>query len=161
MNRIGDNLVHFGPNERLVRSLIAARVRFVVVGGLAVAWHCIERQADDMDLLVEPTKENSVNIFNVLVGLGVVGHSAESFTKLGLQAPLKSIFYAELMTPKPDEEEFSSVEASAVDAKLFGMPVRLASIETLLRMKEIAVRSTAGRQDKHLRDIELLKLYAV
>jgi len=101
MNRIGDNLVHFGANENIIRGLVDLGARFVVIGGLAVAWHCPERQADDMDLLVEPTLENSTRVFRALARLGLTGFSAESFAHLGLQVPLKQNHYAELLTPEP------------------------------------------------------------
>jgi hypothetical protein len=88
-NRIGDKLVHFGANEELVRALSDAGVKFVVIGGLAVAWHCPERQADDMDLLVDPSAENSARIVAALAKLRLHGFTADSFARLGLQVPLK------------------------------------------------------------------------
>ena len=156
-NRIGNNLVHFGANEELVRALSNAGVRFVVVGGLAVAWYCPERQADDMDLLVEPTSENSERIALVLTKLRIVGFSPESFAKPGLQVPLKQTFHAELLTPQQEAPTFSEIEAGAVDAKLFNIPVRLASVLTLIEMKKRAVQSATEQQEKHLKDIVLLE----
>jgi len=50
MNKVGDTLIHNGANEELVRALQSEGVEFVVVRGLAVAWYCSDRQADDMDL---------------------------------------------------------------------------------------------------------------
>lgn len=159
-NRVGDNLIHFGSNEELVRALTGAGVKFVVIGGLAVAWHCSERQADDMDLLVEPTAENSARIANALAGVRITGFSSESFWKQSLQIPLKRTFYAELLTPREGSLSFSEVEAGAVNAKLFNIPVRLASVSALLEMKKYAVRSMTEQQDKHLKDIALLEQHA-
>ena len=156
-NRIGDNLVHFSANEELVRALSDAGVKFVVVGGLAVAWYCPERQADDMDLLVEPTAENSERIARALANLRIAGFFPESFARHGLQVPLKHIFYAELLTPQEDAPTFSEIEAGAADAKLFNIPVRLASVSALIEMKKRAVRSAPEQQEKHLKDIALLE----
>ena len=156
-NRIGDNLIHFGTNEELVSALVSANVRFIVIGGLAVAWHCLTRQADDMDLLVEPSAENSKQISLALTKLQLNGFSDESFAKPGLQVPLKNHYYAELLTPSDDGPKFSELESQAVDAKLFNIPVRVASISTLIAMKQRAAQIEPAQSEKHLRDIRLLK----
>lgn len=157
MNRFGDNLVHFGPNEHIVRNLLDVGAKFVVVGGLAVAWHCRERQADDMDLLIEPTTENSSRVSQGLARLGLTGFGPESFARLGLQVPLKQNYYAELLTPEPTGLSYQEVESCAVDAKLFGMPVRVASVETLIQMKKRAAACAEGQCQKHEADIALLE----
>lgn len=156
-NRIGNNLVHFAANKELVRTLMQNGVRFVVVGGLAIAWHCPERQADDMDLLVDPTPQNSAKVAAALAKLRLLGFTPESFAKQGLQVPLKGSYYAELLTPRQDGLSFAEVEANAVDANLFNVPVRLASVPTLISMKKDAARSAGEQQAKHLKDIELLE----
>lgn len=157
MNRIGDNLIHFAANEELIRAFVQRGVRFVVVGGLAVAWHCSERQADDMDLLVEPTDENSVHIVDALASLGIPNVPPNAFARNDVQAPLKQVFYAELLTPRTGQLSFVEVSASAVDAKLFGLPVRLASRATLLDMKHAAVAAGDESAAKHLEDIARLR----
>lgn len=156
-NRIGDNLLHAGANEELVRELVFAGVKFVVIGGLAVAWYCPERQADDMDLLVEPSLENSARISSALAKLHLSGFAADSFTRFGLQVPLKSSFYAELLTPTKGLLTFSEVDAGSLPAKLFGIPVRVASVPTLIAMKKAAILATAKQSEKHLHDIALLQ----
>lgn len=158
-NRIGDNLVHFGGNESLVRALNAAGVRFLIVGGLAMAWYCPARIADDMDLLIEPTPENAAKVAQAFNRLGLVGLSENSFVRPGLQVPLKdATFYAELLTPKDGGMAYAEAEASSVDARLFNIPVRVASVEALIGMKAHAAASTAGvERQKHLDDISLLR----
>lgn len=156
-NRIGDNLVHFGGNEELVRALSDAGVKFVVIGGLAVAWHCPECQADDMDLLVDPSAENSARIVAALAKLRLHGFTADSFTRLGLQVPLKGNYYAELLTPTRESPSFVVTEAQAVHAKLFNISVRVASVPVLIAMKRHAVQVAAEQREKHFKDIALLE----
>jgi hypothetical protein len=156
MNRIGDNLVHFGANEAVVRALLDAGAKYVVVGGLAVAWHCAERQADDMDLMIDPTLENSATISKALAQLGLTGFTLESFARPGLQVPLKQNYYAELLTPEPGLS-YAEVETTAVSAKLFGLPVLVASVDALLQMKRRAVAAAEGQRLKHEADIALLE----
>lgn len=70
MNRIGDNLICTGSNQEIVQIFSALDIDFVLIGGLAVAWYCAERQAVDMDLLVNPTNENAARISQALARLG-------------------------------------------------------------------------------------------
>jgi hypothetical protein len=126
MNKIGDTLIHSGENKVLVRAFKMSEVEFIVIGGLAVAWYCSDRQADDMDLLVNPTPENSARISQALNGLGLSGYSVASFTQPGLQVRLKHTYYAELLTPQKEGLTYSEVDKDAVDAKLFSIPIRLA-----------------------------------
>lgn len=157
MNRIGNNLVHFGGNEDLVRRLLHANVEFVVIGGLAIAWHCAARQADDMDLLVNPTSENSERIAAVLDELGLGGAGPDSFVTLGRQVTLKQVHYAELLTPERDGPQYPEIAASAVQAKLFNMPVLVASVASLRKLKQRALDAANAQRQKHETDLELLR----
>ena len=164
MNRVGDTLLHLGPNEELIRAFTSGNVEFVVIGGLAVAWYCSDRQADDMDLLVNPTAENSARISQALGSLPSIpmnGFTNDSFANLGLRVPLKKFYYAELLTPRKDDPAFSDVAKDAVNAKLFGIPVQLASAARLIRMKEQTVVSLEAERQKHVDDIGRLRRHAV
>src|SRR5262245_26232443 len=50
--------------------LIAHRVRFVLVGGHAVAAHGRPRHTEDLDVYVEPTKANASRLRDLLVDFG-------------------------------------------------------------------------------------------
>ena len=160
MNRIGDNLHHFGPNEELVRALISVGVEFIVVGGLAVSWHCPVRKADDMDLLVSPTPDNSERVASALTSLRLSGHTPSSFTRPGLQVPFKQFHHAELLTPCASGPTFAEVAADATHAKLFNISVKLVSPASLIRMKRLAVEAAEAQRDKHLADIQCLEQHA-
>lgn len=164
MNRVGDTLICTGSNEEIIKAFATHRVDFVVVGGLAVAWYCSDRQADDMDLLVNPTPDNSERIAQALATLPYFDSrcfSSGSFTRPGLQVPLKSHYYAELLTPREEGPSYPEVAKEAIDAKLFQEPVRLASPASLIRMKQQAAASAEKERDKHLKDIERLSEHAV
>lgn len=154
-NRIGDNLIHFHGNESLVRALLDFRVRFVLIGGLAVSWYCSSRAADDMDLLIEPTIENSSRLANALDSLGMTGFCSDSFSKSGKKVRLDKLHYADLLTPNGDMS-FADVDADAVGANLFNMPVRIASVASLIRMKETAINACEIEESKHSLDLALL-----
>ena len=52
---------------------------------------------------------------------------------------------------------YAEVRETAVDAKLFGYPVKVASIATLLHMKKRAAKAEPLRREKHEKDITLLE----
>jgi hypothetical protein len=157
MNRFGDNLVCTGSNKDVVEALAQNEVEFVLIGGLAVSWHCSERQADDMDLLVNPTPENSKRIYSALGTLHVSGFNEDSFTKPGIQAPLKKLHYAELLTPRKDGPSYSEVAAEAVNGRIFSTPARIASVGSLIRLKQCAIELLDADREKHIKDIKLLR----
>ncbi len=164
MNKVGDTLIHNGANQELVQAFVNGGVEFVVIGGLAVAWYCADRQADDMDLLVNATPDNSARIAQALGTLSSLNANCftdKSFIRPGLQVPLKNYHYAELLTPKNGGPTYAEVADNAVEAKLFGIPVRLASVASLIQMKEQAAESAEAQRDKHIRDIERLRNHAV
>jgi hypothetical protein len=156
MHRFDDNLVHWNSNEEIVRALVTYDVDFVLIGGLAVAWYCSSRQADDMDLLVSPSLENSSRIFNALVSLNLTDFAVDSFAKTAVQARIKDRYYAELLTPSATGPTYEEVVQSAEPARLLGVPIRVPSREMLIRLKLHAVAAKLDGRDKHLTDVELL-----
>ena len=156
MHRFNDNLMHWHSNEELVNALVAHQVDFVLIGGLAIAWYCASRQADDMDLLVSPTTENSKRIYHALASLNLANFAVDSFTKSAVQAKIKDRYYAELLTPATGGPTFEEVAQSAEPAKLLGVSVRVPSRAMLVRLKLHAIGAKHDGHDKHLADVELL-----
>jgi hypothetical protein len=60
-------------------------VRYLVVGGYAVAYHSIPRFTKDIDFFIEPTKDNSKNVLATCAqfGFGNIGLKEEFFQELG------------------------------------------------------------------------------
>lgn len=54
----------------LLRSLLDARVEFVIVGAHALAAHGFPRATGDLDVLVEPTRENAERVIQALTQFG-------------------------------------------------------------------------------------------
>lgn len=156
-NRCGDNLMHAGANQRLVAALVAEGVRFIVIGGLAMSWHCPEREADDLDVLLDNSEQNDDRISNALVQLGFNRPPEGKFLSPGVQMPLKHEFYADLLTPQIDSPSFNQCYADSLLTKLFDIPVRVASINTLIVLKEHAIAHAKQGCDKHVGDLTLLR----
>lgn len=156
VHRVNDNLMHWNSNEELVSALVAHDVDFVLIGGLAIAWYCASRQADDMDLLVAPTLENSSRIHDALASLNLGNFAVDSFAKNAVQARIKDRYYAELLTPAAGGPTFDEIAQSAEPASLLGIPVRVPSREMLVRLKLHSIGAKHDGHDKHLADVELL-----
>jgi len=59
--------------EDLLRSFNKYKVRYCIVGAFAVAFYAIPRYTKDMDILVEPGRENSRRVINALKEFGFKG----------------------------------------------------------------------------------------
>lgn len=64
------------PYEKLLESLARAEVKFIVVGGIAVALNGFVRTTEDVDILVERSPENIDRLLQTLNGFGE-GHARE------------------------------------------------------------------------------------
>ncbi len=67
--------------KEFIELLNKNHVKYLVVGGFAIAFHAIPRYTKDIDVLVEPGTENSKKIISVLeqFGFGNIGLSEDSF----------------------------------------------------------------------------------
>jgi hypothetical protein len=156
MHRFNDNLMHWRSNEELVSALVIHNVDFVLIGGLAVAWYCDSRQAEDMDLLVAPTLENSSRIFNALVALDLSNFAVDSFAKTAVQARIGGRYHAELLTPSTGGPTYGEVVQSSEPARVLGISVRVPSRAMLVRLKLHAIAAKHEGREKHFTDVELL-----
>jgi hypothetical protein len=62
------------PYEKLLENLARAKVKFIVVGGVAVALNGFVRTTDDVDILIERSPENIARLLETLASFGE-GHS--------------------------------------------------------------------------------------
>lgn len=155
--------------EAIVRALNEAEVRFIVVGGIAVAAHGYLRQTKDVDLVIDLFPENITAALEALEKLGYFPRIpvtpqqfADRSTRLRwieekhmlvlnlysdahFQTPI-DVFVVE---PFPFAGEYS---AALIENVAEGVPVRIVSLNTLLQM-----RKEAGRPHG-LIDIEQLGL---
>jgi|SRR5438067_4261790 len=64
------------PYEKLLVSLVRAKVNFIVVGGVAVALNGFVRTTDDVDILIERSAENVARLLDALKHFGK-GHARQ------------------------------------------------------------------------------------
>ena len=66
------------PYEKLLAKLARAEVKFIIVGGVAVALNGFVRTTEDVDILVESSAENVTRLLNELRNFGE-GHAQTKF----------------------------------------------------------------------------------
>jgi hypothetical protein len=133
--------------------LIARRVRFVLVGGHAVAGHGEPRLTEDLDVFVEPTAANARRLREALedFGFGAVAPGVEEL------ATADKIF---MLGRKPwridiltgiDGVTFREVWGTKVEAEFAAKPLYVIGRDALIANKRAAAR------DKDLLDVALLE----
>lgn len=128
-------------------------VKYLVVGGHAVAFHGYPRYTGDIDLLVQPSASNAKRLMAALdqFGLGAVGLSADVFTRsdqiVQLGRPPNRIDLLTQITAVSFEEAW----AGSIEADMDGVAVRIIGRDDLLKNK----RST--KRAKDLADVEELE----
>ena len=151
----------FDPGALLAR-LAAARVDFVVIGGVAVGVQSLMRMTDDLDIAYATSAENLKRLGDVLVELKATLRGVEDSLPfvpdartlhgtqiLCLDSPLGQI---DLLAGPPGVPSYEKLRERADVMELRGTEVRIASIDDLLAMKRAAGRP----QD--LIDVEALEI---
>lgn len=156
MNRIGDNLVHTGSNKKIVMEFSKNNVEFVLIGGLAVAWYCPDRQADDMDLLVNCTEQNSIKVSKALASILSSPPSENAFAKPDVKIRINHYYYADVMTQAGGGLSYQELLKTSEPANLFNIPISVPSKDSLIILKKHTIEREKGDIQKHKNDIELL-----
>lgn len=133
-------------------SLIAARVDFVLVGGLAIGVHAEPRATDDLDVFVRPTLTNARRLRRALQAFGF---GAETPTAERLATPNR-VF---MIGRKPlridvlnaiDGVTFGEVWRNRVEVQIDGVRV------PVIGRAELIANKTASGREKDLFDLLLL-----
>ncbi len=139
----------------LLRCLIADRVEFIIVGAHALAAHGLPRATGDLDVLVQPTTDNSQRVIKALERFGapLAAHGVsqadfevpENVYQIGL--PPRRIDLLTSISGVP----FDEAHASRIIVQIEGMALPVLGREALLKNKR-----AAGRP-KDLLDVEMLE----
>jgi hypothetical protein len=129
--------------KEFLQSLNDNSVRYLVVGGYAVALHGYPRYTKDIDIWVELAPENSARIMGALqqFGFGSLGLVEQDFleadTIVQLGYPPRRI---DLLTTLPGVD-FETCYAMKVIVDLDGLPVNFIDLENLKKNKRAAGRA--------------------
>ncbi len=137
--------------EKLLRSLNARNVRYVVIGATAFPVHGYARATLDVDIFIEATYENARNTREALADFGydVLDLSVEDL--LTKKILIREYVLQTDVHPFVAGVSFDEVWQHRVEGRLGQTPAAFASLEDLIRMKE-----AAGRP-KDLEDLRILR----
>jgi hypothetical protein len=139
---MADSLTLNKDFKEFIESLNAHDVRYLVVGGYAVAAHGHPRYTKDLDIWIEPHPVNAANMVKALeqFGFGSVGlkpaHFLHPDQMIQLGNPPNRI---DLLTAISGVE-FSECYSTRVVADADGVPVNLIDLENLRRNKQASGR---------------------
>jgi predicted nucleotidyltransferase len=147
--------------RELLKRLVEADVRFVLVGGLAVnAWGYL-RATRDIDIVPDPAAENLQKLGVLLqalrgkveVGGRLLDSSAiRTFLRTGDRTlVVTDLGEVDVLQGLPQVPRFEELDAAATDVEIDGLSVRVCSFEHLLQMK----RSSERPRDRD--DLEALE----
>lgn len=145
--------------DELLRLLVTANVRFVLVGGLAVnAWGVV-RGTKDVDIVPDPDPENLSRLAEVAVEAGGRVQAGEAFAGSprsisALLAAGERVFIETTLGPLdvvqglPGVPGYHKLRDSATEVDVLGATIAVCSLDELRAMKR-----TAGRT-RDLADLE-------
>ena len=147
----------------ICRGLNDAKVRYVVVGGIAANVHGSPRFTSDVGICYDPAPDNREKLAGVLAGWHAYMRGVEPGLPFYMDARmLRDVPVLTLMTDVGDLDvmdriagvgDYAKVEATSVETVVSGTPVRAISLDAL-----IAAKKAAGRR----KDLEsLLELEAL
>lgn len=132
------------------------KVRYLIVGGYAIAYHSRPRYTDDIDVWIEADPDNAQNIINALSDFGF---PAEGLDKKEFSVPNKIIQLGlppqriDILT-SIDGVDFKNAWTKRVESIFGEVPVYYIALDDLL-----ANKSASGR-DKDLADVKWIKQYS-
>lgn len=143
--------------ENLLKLLNAHRVKCVVIGASAFPAHGYARVTLDIDILIEPTKENARR---TLAALAEFGYDVTDLTEEILLSK-KVLFrqYIQETDIHPDAAgvNFEQVWKNKVRRRLGKTPAYFAGLDDLIKMKRAANRAKDREDLKVLRELKRRK----
>lgn len=130
----------------LLRHIAAHGVPFVVIGGWAVISHGFVRATKDIDLLVPDRDDVHQAVARAMAALGASRRNGSGAISAEERIPdqgwqlTTSLGDIDFLLEGVAPLDFATVDASALDNEMGGVPFRVASLETLVGFKRLAGR---------------------
>jgi len=147
----------FGRFLDIVRALSAEDVDYILIGGFAVILHGLFRLTADIDIFVKPEAENVERLKKALRKVFPAEDEIDSLSLRDLQdyAVVRfgtaDDFYIDLIAGIGEMFRYEDLECEV--REVAGARVRIATPETLLRMKKDTVRPEDKRDARFLAEL--------
>jgi predicted nucleotidyltransferase len=137
--------------RELLEQLVAADVRFVLVGGLAVnAWGYL-RATQDLDIVPDPEPANLERLASLLENLGgkvevdggrLASSAIRTFLKAGDRTLVSTdVGHVDVLQGLPQVPPFSQLDGDGKSVDLDGITVKICSLDALKAMKRASERA--------------------
>lgn len=124
-----------------IRILNRHRVRFIIIGGYAIAFHGLPRATDDVDVLIEQTESNIRRVENALQEFAGAPPAPEALRRhrgvIRIGGPL---IHIDVTTKIDGIADFGAVYERRVRGDFLGVPACFMAAKDLLRTKRAANR---------------------
>lgn len=138
--------------REFIELLNSNKVRYLVLGGYAVAFHGHPRYTKDLDVWLELSEENAVNVLKALkdFGFGGMDLTKEDFLHKGQVIQLGYPPNRIDLINSPDGVDFAECYASKIEIEIEGLKISVIDLKNLKKNK----RASGRLQD--LADLEKL-----
>lgn len=139
--------------ERLFAALVAAEVRFIVIGGFAVSAHGYLRGTKDLDIVPDPDPENLHRLAGALTKLEARIMGMEDFSEEEVVQPdvaglamggnfvlTTSYGRLDILQLVSPDFTYQDLDPAAIEDVVLGHRVRFCGYEDLVEMKKAAGR---------------------
>lgn len=141
------------PYEKLLENLAHAEVKFILVGGLAVALNGFVRTTEDVDILVEASPENLESLLRSLASFGE-GHARElcatDFDEKEGAVRIIEDFPLDVFTVMRGQR-YSDLIGSVRQTEIQGVKINFLNADALVRLK------ADSQREKDMIDIAALR----
>lgn len=140
--------------SKLLKSLNAQRVEYVIIGATAFPTHGYARATADIDLLIKPTRVNAQRVLNALAQVGYDVTDLTVGELLNKKILFRQYILATDIHPSATGIIFETVWKNRVKDEIEGVPVFVASLDDLIKMKRAANRPKDREDLKALRALK-------
>lgn len=152
----------FGRFLDIMRALSAESVAYILIGGFAVILHGLSRLTEDIDIFIKPDAENLERLKKALRKVFPADDDIDSLSLRDVRdyAVVRfgtaEDFYIDLIAGIGEMFRYEDLECEV--RTVAGTQVRIATPETLLRMKKDTVRPEDKRDARFLEELIASKI---
>ena len=128
--------------REFIESLNSNKVKYLVVGGYAIAFHGHPRYTKDLDIWLELSEENAQNMISALedFGFGSLGVTQNDFLHLGMVVQLGYPPNRIDLINAPDGVDFLECYESKIEVEIDGVKISVIDLENLKKNKKASGR---------------------
>ena len=128
--------------REFVESLNSNKVKYLIVGGYAIAFHGHPRYTKDLDVWIEMSEENAVNVMRALrdFGFAQLDVSKEDFLNEAMVVQLGYPPNRIDLINSPDGVNFAECYTSKIEIEIEGVKIPVINLENLRKNKKASGR---------------------